>query len=115
MQWTKTKPTVEGDYWIGYDYGVEGFSASVRTCGIEDDDDPHLSWIPEWDGGMDWQPISEDSDDTLYYGPITHPRRPPIDGILRHPRYINDRLDYDDLVDKGYDDTEILDVWANDG
>jgi hypothetical protein len=72
MNWTHEKPTIEGYYWVGQEYS-DGFSAEIKCCSLEDDDDPCLSWVPEWDEGPNWQPIDDDSPKTMYYGPITFP------------------------------------------
>jgi hypothetical protein len=75
MQWTQKKPTVEGDYWVGWHW-PQGFAATIQTCGIECDDENVLCWLPAWDEGPDWTPVDEYDDDTWYYGPVTAPEAP---------------------------------------
>lgn len=72
MKWTQQKPTVEGSYWVGYDY-VNGFGAEIKYCLPDDDEETHMCWLPEWDDGEDWYPVENDDKDTWYYGPLTHP------------------------------------------
>ena len=77
MQWTQQKPTREGYYWVGC-HASNGFAADIRYAQVEDDDENvGLSWTPDWDGDRDWELVSDDSPDTVYYGPFTWPVPPP--------------------------------------
>ena len=71
MKWTTEKPTREGHYWVGSFVG-DAFSADIRYA--FDDDDMGLCWDATLDFSI--EPIADDAEGTVYYGPFTYPEPP---------------------------------------
>ena len=74
MEYTKKNPTIEGYYWVGQ-HAMNGFSADIRYAmeDCDENDEEAMHWAVDSDDMIEPQPITEDSPNTWYYGPITHP------------------------------------------